>query len=281
MSVRHTPNNMSYNQASVAPAVVETLGSITRATPWQLVDELHLGFDAHHPQGMVRIGDAWWISTVDIDGRRGSVLVVDGSGRLIERIDVGGDQHYHPGGMDFDGTALWLACAEYRPDSSASVVRLQPGSAPETAFSVDDHLGAVARCGPDGDLVGWSWGSRRFYKWSVDGRLLAVRQNPSFFVDHQDCHWLDSGHLLCAGVAAVTVATGRTWLGGLGLLDVRDLTMVREVPFQQYSPVTGRVATHNPVWSEVRGDQLIVHLLPDDGPGTILSFATPLIAVQN
>ena len=116
--------------------------------------------------------------------------------------------HYHPGGMDFDGAAMWIPCAEYRPDSTTTVYRLQPGGAPEPAFDVDDHVGAMARCGPDGDLVGWSWGSRRFYRWSVDGHLNAARVNPAFFVDHQDCQWLDSGHLLCGGVAEVGLTSG-------------------------------------------------------------------------
>jgi hypothetical protein len=52
--------------------------------------------------------------------------------------------------------------------------------------------------------------------------------------------------------------------------------MRREVPFPVYSSATGRVATHNPLWSEIRNDQLVVHLLPDDGMGAILSYATPL-----
>ncbi len=226
---------------------------------------------------MSRISGTWWISTVDVDERRGFVMAVDGNGDLVEQIPVGDDRHYHPGGMDFDGTSMWIPCAQYRPDSTSTVYRLHPGASPEPAFDVDDHVGAIARCGFDGDLVGWSWGSRRFYRWSVDGHLRTARVNPAFFVDHQDCQWLDSGHLLCGGVAEVALSSGPGWLGGLGLLDVDDLVMQREVPFPVYSSASGRVATHNPLWSEVRHDQLIVHLLPDDGLGTIVSYATPLV----
>ncbi|MEO7398891.1 MAG: DUF6454 family protein, partial [Ilumatobacteraceae bacterium] len=204
------------------------------------------------------------------------VLAVDGHGDLIEQTVVGDDEHHHPGGMDFDGSAFWIACAQYRPDSTSRVYRLAPGGVQELAFAVDDHIGAIARCGPNGDLVGWSWGSRRFYRWSVDGHLGAARSNPSFFVDHQDCQWLETGHLLCGGVAQVGLAYGTGWLGGLGLLNVDDLVLEREIPFPCYSSASGRVATHNPLWSEVRGDQLVLHLLPDDGTGTILSFASPL-----
>jgi uncharacterized protein DUF6454 len=277
MRVRDTSWQMLCNQTLNDAAVAETFASITRTTNWQLVDELPLRFDAHHPQGMARIGSTWWISTVDVDARRGLVMAVDSRGNLVERVPIGDRRRYHPGGMDFDGMALWIPCAEYRPDSTTSVYRMEPGGAPERAFDVDDHVGALARCGFWGDIVGWSWGSRRFYRWSVDGHLHAARVNPAFFVDHQDCQWLDSGHLLCGGVAEVGLPSGSGWLGGLGLLDVDDLVMEREVPFPIYSSATGRVATHNPLWSEIRGDHLIVHLLPDDGMGTILSYATPLI----
>jgi hypothetical protein len=268
---------MLYNETRADAALAETVASITRDTTWRLVDELRLNFDTKHPQGMARIDSTWWISTVDIDAQLGLVMAVDSQGNLVERIPIGDGWRYHPGGMDFDGMALWIPCAEYRPDSTTSIYRMEPGAAPRRAFDVDDHVGAIARCGFDGDLVGWSWGSRRFYRWSVDGYLHTVRINPAFFVDHQDCQWLESGHLLCGGVAEVGLSSGPGWLGGLGLLDVDDLVMVREVPFPIYPSASGRVATHNPLWSEIRGDQLILHLLPDDGMGAILSYATPLV----
>ena len=275
--VRETSSQMLRNQTRTDAAVAATVASMTRSTTWRLVDQLPLQFDAHHPQGMARIGSTWWISTVDKAARRGLVMAVDDRGELIEQVPVGDADRYHPGGMDFDGTAFWIPCAEYRPDSTTTVYRLQPGQAPELAFDVDDHIGAMARCGADGDLIGWSWGSRHFYRWTVDGHLRAARVNPAFFVDHQDCQWLDSGHLLCGGVAEVGLPTGPGWLGGLGLLDVDELVMQREVPFPIYSPATGRVGTHNPIWAEVVADDLIVHLLPDDGTSAILSYATPMV----
>jgi Family of unknown function (DUF6454) len=275
--VRDTSWQMLCNQTRADVAVAATVGSLTRATSWELVDELHLKFDSHHPQGMFRLGSTWWISTVDIDAGRGLVMAVDDRGELVEQVPIGDNVRYHPGGMDFDGAAMWIPCAEYRPDSTTSVIRLQPGCSPEHAFDVDDHIGAMARCGPEGDLVGWSWGSRYFYRWTADGHLRAARVNPAFFVDHQDCQWLDGGYLLCGGVAEVGLASGPGWLGGLGLLDVDELAMQREVPFPIYSQATGRVATHNPLWAEVRSDELIVHLLPDDGMSTIKSYATPIV----
>ena len=261
-------------------AIAATVASISRTTTWTLVDELPLRFGVHHPQGMARVDSTWWISTVDAQSRRGLVMAADSHGNLVEQVPVGDSWRYHPGGMDFDGSAFWIACSEYRPDSTTTVFRMQPGEVPHRSFDVDDHVGALARCGVAGDLVGWSWGSRRFYRWSVDGQLLDARINPGFFVDHQDCQWLGGGQLLCGGVAEVALATGPGWLGGLGLLDVDTLEMEREVPFPIYSP-SGRVATHNPIWAEVRGEQLILHVMPDDGISTIYSYATPICGIMS
>jgi hypothetical protein len=257
-----------------------TLVRLSRATAWEPCGELPLRFDAGHPQGMVRLDGRWWIATVDLERAEGSVLVVDGDGDLVERVPVGDAVRFHPGGMDHDGDALWIASSEYRPRSTAVIERLVPDgrSTPERAFPVDDHVGAVVRLGPDGDLVGWTWGSRRFLRWRLDGTLVAERRNPGHFVDHQDGQWLGEGLVLCGGVATVVTAAGPQSLGGLGVLAATgdDLAMVREVPFPHHSPRSGRAATQNPIFAEVDGDRLVVHLLPDDGAGVLLSYATPL-----
>jgi hypothetical protein len=146
-----------------------------------------------------------------------------------------------------------------------------------TAFAHEDHVGAVVRLGPDGDLVGWTWGSRRFLRWRVDGTLVLETRNPGHFIDHQDGQWLGDDLVLCAGVATVALAGGPGSIGGLALLRGTDLAVEREVPFPHHSPVTGRAATQNPVFAEAVGDRLVVHLLPDDGRGVIYSSATNLL----
>jgi hypothetical protein len=257
-------------------SLAATFTRLTRTTPWTADgDPLPLRFDAHHPQGMARIDGTWWISTVDITRAEGWVLAVDATtGHLLDRRAVGDDVRFHPGGMDFDGTALWVACAEYKPRSTATIARLDPRTSgpPEVVFAVDDHVGAVIRLGPDGELVGWNWGSRRFLRWSAtDGTELARARNPGHFVDHQDGQWLEDDLVLCGGVGVA--------LGGLGVLRGTDLTMKREVPFFHRSPVTQRPATQNPIFAEAVGDAVVVHLLPDDGEqAAILRYRTPRMA---
>lgn len=257
--------------------LASTAARLSRATRWEPVGELALRFDAGHPQGMVRIGDVWWISTVDLTTCAGSVLTVDGGGDLIGRTPVGDATRFHPGGIDFDGEALWVASSEYRPRSTAMIERLVPdgASSPELLFRHDDHVGAVARLGPSGDFVGWTWGSRRLLRWGADGEVIGEARLPNQFVDYQDAQWVGDDLLLCGGVATVHLAHGRGSLGGLGLLRGSDLAMVREVPFPHYA-TSGRAATQNPLFAEVVGDTMVVHLLPDDGKGSILSYAAPL-----
>ena len=256
------------------PQLASTFSSITRMTAWTAVEPpLSLPFDAGHPQGMVRIGGVWWISTVATRDRRGWLLAVDATdGTLLDRIPVGDETRFHPGGMDFDGTALWVACSEYRPASTATIERCEPGGASRSAevvFGLDDHIGAVVRLGPDGDLVGWTWGSRRFLRWSAaDGAELARADNPGHFVDHQDGQWLGGDLVLCAGV-------GSLGLGGFAVLRATDLAVQRAVPFFHRSPVSGRSAAQNPVFAEVVGGTVVVHLLPDDGErAAILRYST-------
>ena len=77
---------MLCNLAGTDSTVAATVASITRMTSWQLIDELPLRFDSHHPQGMARVGSTWWISTVDVDARRGLVMGVDSRGNLVEQV---------------------------------------------------------------------------------------------------------------------------------------------------------------------------------------------------
>lgn len=262
------------------PRLAATVLRLSRSTAWEQVGELRLRFDAAHPQGMVRVDGTWWVSTVDVSSRAGLILAVDADGTLVERIGIGDATRFHPGGMDFDGEALWVASSEYRPRSSAVVERLVPhgSSRPDLAFTVDDHVGAVIRLGGAGDLLGWTWGSRRFRRWRVDGREVVEVRNPSHFIDHQDGQYLGDDLVLCGGVATVALAAGPGSLGGLAVIRGADLSTLVEVPFPGYSRETGRGATQNPIFVEAIDESLVVHLLPDDGAGAILSYATPLVA---
>ncbi|MFL5229035.1 MAG: DUF6454 family protein, partial [Microvirga sp.] len=46
--------------------VVERVMKLTRATQWRPVATVPVNFPTHHPQGMVKIGEDFFVSSVDI-----------------------------------------------------------------------------------------------------------------------------------------------------------------------------------------------------------------------
>lgn len=256
----------------------------TRSTTWRLAQRLQLRFPTHHPQGFALVGDRIFMSTVEIleptvryptpvDGMDrspgkgvGHVLVLDRRGTLLRDIVLGEGDVYHPGGIDFDGTTVWVPVAEYRPGSRSIVYRLDPASLVATeAFRVDDHVGGVVRDPRTGRVHGVSWGSRTEYTWTAAGRELNARANPSHLVDYQDCAYVAAGKQLCSGVTGLAGPQNTTYeLGGLALKDLRDGRILHEIPFPFFSSA-GHSVTRNPVALETAGAIMRMFAAPDDG----------------
>lgn len=280
----------------LADAVLST----TRATPWQLTHTLDLTFDTFHPQGLVVTRDRIYLSSVEIiepttrypqpvDGMDrtpgkgvGHLFVMDRSGRLLRDIRLGEGDNYHPGGLDFDGRNIWVSVAQYRPDSSALVYRVDTRTLrPKRMFEVDDHIGGLVYDKATERLVGNSWGSRRFYEWTLAGRELRSWANKSHFIDYQDCKYVQRRKALCTGVTNLPTQTeGVAYeLGGYALLDLRTGNVLHEAPLQQWS-TAGHVATRNPTMLKASRNRLTMYAAPDDsdeGKGTqILTYEADL-----
>src|SRR6476659_1603477 len=97
--------------------LVARIEQLTRATTWTRVATIPLGFQTFHPQGMVKIGDAFYVSSVDRTRMAGHLFKMDATGKLLADLPLGDAAMYHPGGIDFDGRDIWVPVAEYRPDS--------------------------------------------------------------------------------------------------------------------------------------------------------------------
>jgi hypothetical protein len=168
--------------------VGDRVQKLTRAAPWRLVASIPIAFPTFHPQGMVKIGDVFYVSSVDIKiptkrftepqsgydrdtgAGVGHLFKVDMNGNLLGDLTLGEGSIFHPGGIDYDGRHIWVPVAEYRPNSHAIIYRVDPQvmSAVEV-FRFADHIGGIAHNTDDRTLHGVSWGSRRFYKWTLDG----------------------------------------------------------------------------------------------------------------
>lgn len=263
--------------------------AVDRNTKWTLTKKLRLNFPTYHTEGLAMTGDRLFLSAVEVleptvkypspqdgfdrnPGRGiGHVFVMDLEGNLQRDIIVGEGDMYHPAGLDFDGTSVWVPVAQYRPDSSSIIYRIDATSLEvKEQFRVDDHIGGIVRDQSTGHLVGNNWGSRRFYEWDLRDDTLSTWDNPSHFIDYQDCQYVATARQLCGGVTnlpqnpAAGGADATYELGGLALTDLRSHGVLHEVPFQSWSSA-GHVATRNPMKMSADGNHLKLWLAPDDG----------------
>src|SRR5215471_12391928 len=102
--------------------VAERTRNLTRGSRWSQVTSVPVGFRTFHPQGMVKIGETIFVSSVEVMDRDagkgvGHLFKMDLSGHLGADLRLGERAIYHPGGIDYDGRSIWIPVAEYRPDS--------------------------------------------------------------------------------------------------------------------------------------------------------------------
>ena len=291
-------------EAQTAPGagLAELVSQLTRESTWTLAAKVPVAFPTFHPQGMVKIGDTFFVSSVEvkqatkrfpapIDGYDrdpgagvGHLFKFDASGKLLADIVLGEGTIYHPGGIDYDGTDIWVPVAEYRPNSKSIVYRVDPQSMKATeVFRWADHIGGIVHDTEDQALHGVSWGSRRFYRWRLDAsRRLAnvvaggkpqMTMNPSHYVDYQDCKYVGQRRMLCTGLADLRPAPGATpfRLGGLDLIDLRDGRPLHQVPVPLWT-ANGLDMTHNPTWFELTSAGLRGYFMPEDNTSTVYVY---------
>jgi hypothetical protein len=201
----------------------------------------------------------------------GHLFVMDRAGHLQKDITLGEGDMYHPGGIDSDGTNIWVPVAQYRPNSSAIIYRVDATTlAVHKQFQVADHFGGIVMDKQTGHLVGNTWGSRRFAEWNLRGKQLRTWDNPNFFVDYQDCQHVPNAKMLCAGVTNLPQtpsaggAAATYELGGIAMIDLTTEQVTREIPFQKWS-TAGHVATRNPFKLTAEGNHLTMRVAPDNG----------------
>ena len=293
---------LSSSQTVSSPDIGDRVRRLTRDTAWRLVSSTPIGFPTHHPQGVVKIGDTLFLSSVEVkaattrfaqpvDGYDrdagqgiGHLFKLTTGGALIADLPLGEGSMYHPGGIDFDGRDIWVSVAEYRPNSRSIVYRVDPRTmTAREVFRYPDHLGAIVHNTDDRSLHGVSWGSRRFYRWTLgrDGRVASASVaperlrtlNPSHYVDYQDCKYIGGRRMLCSGVTELR--TSRTAppfrLGGLDLIDLRAGRPLHQVPVLLWTP-GGLDMTHNPAWFEATPTGIRAYFIPEDNASTLYVY---------
>jgi Family of unknown function (DUF6454) len=305
---RIAPADLPPPPAADGAQIAAAFAKLSRATSWQLVQKVPLRFDAYHPEGIVRIGDHYVLSAVQvteptqkyqppgtiIDGTDRTpgkgiahLIAFDAQGNKLadERVDDGGTI-YHPGGLDYDGRDLWLAVAEYRPNKPSIIYRVDPISlVPEEVLRSPDHIGGIVHDTRRHRVLGLNWGSRIEYEWklTLHGAVVkAAITNPSHFVDYQDCKYLgrpggfDAPAMLCSGIATLhhPGPDGQPVnydLGGVAEVDVTTMRPIDEVPFQEYTDQR-QVATRNALDVQVVDGRLRLYLVADDNQSNLLVY---------
>jgi hypothetical protein len=288
--------------------LADDFSGVDRNTNWQLTGKLKLNFPTYHTEGIAFTPDRIFLSAVQIieptvkyptpqggydrtPGKGiGHLFVMDLAGHLEKDITLGEGDMYHPGGIDYDGSNVWVPVAQYRPNSSAIIYRVDATTlAVHKQFEVSDHFGGIVMDKQTGHLVGNTWGSRRFAEWDLHGKQLATWDNPNFFIDYQDCQYVPNSQMLCSGVTNLPQtptaggASATYELGGIALIGLTTRTVERDVPFQQWS-TAGHVATRNPFKLTADGDHLTMRVAPDNGDegnGTeILTYGATVTPTQ-
>jgi Family of unknown function (DUF6454) len=175
--------------------------------------------------------------------------------------------------------------SEYRPSSRAIVYRVNPETMKAVeVFRFPDHIGAIVHDTDGRTLTGVSWGSRRFYRWSLDrnGRVTDAAQpvktlNPSHYVDYQDCKYVGAHRMLCTGVTEIRQPSdARVFrLGGMDLVNLEDGRPLHQVPILLWTP-SGMDMTHNPAWLEATTTGLRAYFMPEDNTSTIYVYDVDL-----
>jgi hypothetical protein len=286
------------SQTSERVLVGDRVATLTRESTWTLVGSVPMKFRTYHPQGMLKIGQSFFVSAVEVTVRTkrfaepaggydrdagegvGHLFKIDLQGNLVSDLRLGEGTIYHPGGIDYDGTHIWVPVAEYRPNSRSIVYRVDPSTLKATeVFRVSDHIGAVVHDVDDRTLHGVSWGSRRFYRWAIDARgqianaATAPTLNPSHYVDYQDCKYGGAHRMICTGVTEMRQPgdTRAFRLGGIDLISLSDGRPLHQVPVLLWT-AGGLDMTHNPVWLEPAAAGLRAYFLPEDDESTLFIY---------
>ncbi|KAK0615948.1 hypothetical protein B0T17DRAFT_496620 [Bombardia bombarda] len=292
--------------------IIRQFLDLGRLTQWKLVEKVKFEGDTFEPEGLVRLGDDHYFvsageyiaptirynSTINGTDRTtgegfGHMIVFNGKGNRIADATIteaGSVEQYHNGGLDYDGTYIWATLAQYRPNSTATLVRMRPSTLdPEPMLHIADHMGGAVHDLATGNILTLNWGSRNASVWhparskpkSAFAVPRAVLKNPSHYTDYQDCKYLGrfafamgggllSGRrsiMLCSGITGIYGVT----IGGVALVDMETMLPLYEVPLTMVSDL-GTLVTKNPMDVAVVRGKMRLYFLPDERNSTLYVY---------
>ena len=258
---------------------IARLLSTTESSEWEPVGAFELEFESDHPQGLVRVGDRYFLSTVRIpEGAPGQPdLSVAGKGFLIEvgrdsgvgneagRLELCDGMVYHPGGLGTDGKVVHVPVSEYRPDSSCLIytVDVETFEVVGEPVHFPDHVGAVSVDAKRERIFGMSWAARKIYVWDYEWNLLYMNVNPIENVYYQDLDFIGGNTLACSGFARFDLGGEQVEVGGIDLIDATTWLPYHRIMVTTKTP-TGRLVVFNAFTHKLEYPHLLLAFVPDD-----------------
>jgi hypothetical protein len=288
--------------ANSGALISERVKKLTRAVQWKQVAAIPVNFNTFHPQGMVKIGDTLYVSSVDIktptkryaqltDGYDrdtgegvGHLFKLDLKGNLISDLTLGDGSIYHPGGIDYDGKWIWVPCRRISPEQPRDHLPRRSGRdegdrslslrRPHRRPRPQHRQQLTARR---------ELGLARFYTWTLDANGVPTNAktppeqlrvaNRSGYIDYQDCKYLGRGEALCSGLNNYQMKKDgpRFPLGGFEIVDLKANQAIFQIPVELWTE-SGLPMTQNPFWVEPTSTGLRAYFMPEDEKSTLYIY---------
>jgi hypothetical protein len=156
-----------------------------------------------HPQGMEidRATGLLYVTAVEIIEERDKARQYWGKGRAhlfecniegktIRSVNLRSDNEdeYHPSGMVLVDGMMFIALAQYAPETSATIIKFNVKDwTYDKLFSIQDHVGLVVPNLHEDEIFLGAWGSRHYYCTDMRGNIKSKRPNPCpDTMEHQD-----------------------------------------------------------------------------------------------
>ncbi len=223
----------------------------------RLVETLPLEGTLFHVQGVDLDAQHIWVTSVDIEQKKGYLHQFNrATGHFERQVEVTDGPRFHPGGFSIAGDSIWVPVAEYKPHSTATLVELDKRTlTTKRRISVADHIGCLAVTGDS--LIAGNWGSRQLYVLAMDGqqqRVIDVASNNQY----QDIKFVD-GKLVGGGNLTKTT-------GAVDWYAWPSMQLLRSVA----TGTTDRGRPYSGEGMALKGNDL--YFVPEDGPSRIFHF---------
>ena len=254
-----------------------------------------------HPQGMEvdRKTGLLYITAVEIIeqrdkarrycGRgRAHLFECDTEGKTVRAVTLTSDNEdeYHPSGMVLIDGTMFIALAQYLPETSATIIKFNVRDwSYEKLFCIQDHVGLVVPNPLEGELLLGTWGSRHYYRTDLKGNIKSKHPNPCCDgMEHQDAQLISGGLDTLKNIrpsrtrpesikpeGSMMLATGVTAGGmedfGLEIIDVASWTIITSLRWPSAKHITkgGWAPFANPTFLWVDSyDRVLALGAPDD-----------------